>query len=88
MPPWSVPWSIAMAVVEQPLHGAAELAPVGVEERDVVEAGVPGRRRRGARAVPGVQADVVVVVAGGEQDHVEAELARPSAVTPKPSASR
>ena len=30
------------AVVEQPLDGAAELVAVGVEERDVVEAGVPG----------------------------------------------
>ena len=40
MPPWSVAWSIAIAVVEQALHGAAELAAVGVEEGHVVEAGV------------------------------------------------
>ena len=33
------------AVVEQALDGAAELASVGVEEGDVVEAGVAGRRR-------------------------------------------
>src|SRR5215218_293096 len=62
-------------VVEQPAHGAAELAPVGVEERDVIEAGVTGRRRRAAGALPGVQADVVVVVAGGEERGREAELA-------------
>ena len=31
-----------MAVVEQAAHGAAQLAAVGVEERDVVEARVPG----------------------------------------------
>jgi hypothetical protein len=41
----------------------------------VIEAGVTGRRGRGAGAVPGVQADVVVVVAGGEQEHVEPVLA-------------
>ena len=38
-----------VAVVEQPADGAAELAPVGVQERDVVEAGVAGRRRRRRR---------------------------------------
>jgi hypothetical protein len=54
----------------------AELAPVGVQEREVVEAGVAGRRRRRACAVERVQADVVVVVAGGEQDHVETGRAR------------
>ena len=63
------------AVVEQPLDGAAELAAVGVEERDVVEAGVAGRRRRGAGALPRVDPDVVVVVAGGEEGGVEADLA-------------
>jgi hypothetical protein len=63
-------------VVEQAAHGAAELAAVGVEERDVVETGVPLRRWRTARAVQAVQADVVVVVAGREQHHVEADLAR------------
>ena len=36
------------AVVEQALDGMAELLAVGVDERDVVEAGVAGRRRLGA----------------------------------------
>ena len=63
------------AVVEQPLDGAAELVAVGVEERDVVEARVAGRRRRGAGALPRVQADVVVVVAGREERGVEAHRA-------------
>jgi hypothetical protein len=34
------------AVVDQPLHGAGELAPVGVDERDVVEPGVAVRRAK------------------------------------------
>ena len=41
-----------VAVVEQPLDGAGELAPVGVDEGDVVEAGVAGRRRRRRRRSP------------------------------------
>ena len=75
MPPWSVPWSIVDAVVEQPPDGAAELGAVGVDEGDVVEAGVAGRRRTGAGALPRVDPDVVVVVAGGEEGGVEAALA-------------
>ena len=75
------------AVVEQALDGLAELAAVGVDEGDVVEAGVAGRRRRRARALPRVEADVVVVVAGGEEGGVEA-AGRPSAVRFRPSASR
>jgi hypothetical protein len=63
------------AVVEQPLHGLAELGAVGVHERDVVEAGVAGRRRRRARALPRVQADVVVVVAGRQEHGVDSGLA-------------
>src|SRR5215210_7744103 len=42
------------AVVEQSLHGAAELVAVGIQERHVVEAGVARGRRRGASALPGV----------------------------------
>ena len=76
MPPWSVRVVDRVAVVEQPLHGAAELAAVGVEERDVVEAGVAGGRRRRAGALPRVEADVVVVVAGGQEGGVEADRAR------------
>jgi hypothetical protein len=65
-----------VVVLEQPPHGAAELAPVGIQERHVVEAGVAGRRRRGARALPRVQADVVVVVARREEHRVQADLTR------------
>ncbi len=56
-----------VAVVEQPLDRVAELAAVGVQERDVVEAGVPVWGWGAAGAVPGVQPEVVVVVARGEE---------------------
>jgi len=64
-----------VAVVEQPLDRVGELAAVGVEKRDVVEPGVPGRGRRAGGALPGVQADVVVVIAGGEERGVDPGLA-------------
>jgi hypothetical protein len=52
----------------------AQLTPVGIQEGHVVEAGVPGRRRRAARALPGVQADVMVIVARRQEGGVEPEL--------------
>ena len=64
-----------VAVIEQAAYGAAELAAVGVKEGDVVEAGVAAGRRRAAGALPGVEADVVVVVAGGQEGGVESGLA-------------
>jgi hypothetical protein len=55
------------AVVEQALHRPAELRPVGIDERRVVEADVARRGRRGALALERVQADMVVVVTGGQE---------------------
>jgi hypothetical protein len=52
--------------------GAAQLVAVGIHERDVVEARVPGGGRRGARALERVERDVVVVVARGEEGGVDA----------------
>ena len=75
------------AVVEQALDGLAQFAAVGVDEGDVVQAGVAGRGRGRARALPRVEADVVVVVAGGEEGGFQADR-RPSAVRFRPSASR
>src|SRR4029453_17082863 len=40
---------------------------VRVADGSVVEAGVPGRRRRAALRLPRVQTDVVVVAAGGDE---------------------
>ena len=60
------------AVGEQPRDGAAELTAVGIDEGRVVEAGVPRGRRGRAGALERVQADVVVVVAGREEDHRQA----------------
>ena len=63
------------AVVEQAAQSLAELAPVGLEEGHVVQPGVPRRRRRPARALPGVEPDVVVLIACGQEGGVEAGLA-------------
>jgi hypothetical protein len=52
-----------LAGVEQALHGAAELLPIGVDQRHVVQPCVTRRRRAGALALERVQRDVVVVVA-------------------------
>ena len=68
-----------VAVVDQPSHDMAELAPVRVEGRDAIGAGVTRRGWRGARAVPRVQGDVVVVVVvvvGGQEDRVDPGFAR------------
>src|SRR5918995_3042097 len=63
------------AVIEQALDGAAQLVPVRVEEGDVVEAGVARRGRRRSGALPRVDRDVVVVVAGREEGGGESRLA-------------
>jgi hypothetical protein len=76
-----------VTAVDQSLDGTAQLAPVGIQERDVVEAGVAGRRRIAARAVPGVEGDVVVVVAGGEKA-ASSPAGRPLATSPRPRPSR
>jgi len=55
------------AVVEQPSERPRQFAAVGVEDGEVVEAGGAARRRRTAGALPGVQPDMVVVAAGGQE---------------------
>jgi hypothetical protein len=49
--------------VQQPLEGDGEIPALGIVYGEVVEAGAAGRGRRTARALPRVQADVVVVTA-------------------------
>jgi len=53
------------AGVAEAAEGVGEGGSVGVEDREVVEAGGAGGRRPTAPALPGVQADVVVVAAAG-----------------------
>src|SRR5205085_6567661 len=43
-----------------------------IEDRQVIEAGGAGRRRRAAEAVPGVERDVVVIAAGREEGRLAA----------------
>ena len=43
-----------------------------IEDRDVIEAGRAGRRRRAALALPGVEADVVVIAAGRDEGRLRA----------------
>ena len=50
-----------VAAVQDLLHGAAELPAVGVEEGEVVEPRMPLGGWGSAFALPGVQADVVMV---------------------------
>src|SRR5581483_7731379 len=76
--------------LEHALHRTGERLPVRAADRDGVEPGRPGRRRRAALRLPGVQRDVVVVAAGGEEDgllavavrDVEAEHAVPELERP------
>ena len=53
--------------VEEAAERAAELGASGIEDGEVVEAGGAGRGWAAAEALPGVDADVVVVAAGGEE---------------------
>src|SRR5215831_18368357 len=52
------------AGVEDALHGSREVRAIGKAHRDVVEPGRPRRGRGAAVALPGVEADMVVVTAG------------------------
>jgi hypothetical protein len=54
-------------VLQEALDGTGELAPIGVEDGEVVQSGVPLRWGCVALALPRVQAYVVVVVPGGEK---------------------
>ena len=65
-----------VAQLAQPQHGLHELLAVGVHERDVEEPGVPGGGPRRPRALPRVDRDVMVIVARGQEDRVDAGVAR------------
>jgi len=54
-------------VVEEALEGIGECGAGGIEDRQVIEAGGSGRGRGAGLAFPGVEADVVVVTAGGDE---------------------
>ena len=63
-----------MPAADQPPQRVGEVAARRVEDRSVVEPGVALRRRRAAEALPGVEADVVVVAAGREEGGLVAVL--------------
>lgn len=52
---------------EEAVQSVGECCACGVEDGEVVEAGGSGRWRRAAEGLPGVEADVMVVVTGGEE---------------------
>ena len=56
--------------VDEPAERVRERGAVGIADREVEEARVPGRRRRAAAALPRVQADVVVIAARGDERRV------------------
>src|SRR5581483_4563023 len=49
---------------DEPAQRVAQRGPRRIEDGKVVEAGGAGRRRRAAEALPGVEADVVMISAG------------------------
>src|ERR1700688_5258406 len=49
--------------VEDPAHRRGERGLCWIADRDVIEAGVAGGRRRAAAALPGVEANVVMIAA-------------------------
>ena len=59
-----------MTRLDEPAQRVGERGPVGIEDREVEETRVAGRRRRAAAALPRVQADVVVIVARGDEGRV------------------
>jgi len=61
-----------VGVLQQPLDGTGQRARIGVEQGDMVQSGMAGRRRCTAFAQPGVQADLVVIVACRQQDDLDA----------------
>jgi hypothetical protein len=56
------------------LDGLGQLESVGVEDGEVVEAGVPRWRGRTPLAFPGVQGDVVMVAASRQPDSLDTDL--------------
>src|SRR4051794_24447865 len=73
--------AVVVGAVERPLgrdeppERVGERLARGVADRDVVEPGRPGRRRRAALRLPGVEAEVMVVAAGGEKERLVADAA-------------
>ena len=51
----------------QPAQRVGQSGAIGIAHGDVVETRVPGRRRRAAERLPGVEPDVVVVAAGADE---------------------
>jgi hypothetical protein len=75
--------------VHHPLETIGEGCPGRVDDREVVEPGRTGRRRRASPALSGVEADVVVVAAGEEKDRLQPHALRdlePEYVSIEPSA--
>ena len=52
---------------ENASDGVGELGAIGKENRQMIKAGGAGRRRRTAEALPGVEADVMMIAAGGKE---------------------
>jgi hypothetical protein len=53
--------------VDQAAKGVGEFGACGIDDREVIEAGGAGRGRGAAMALPGIEADVVMVAACGEE---------------------
>src|SRR5439155_20744136 len=60
----------------EPPQRIAERSPVRVADRDVVEPRRPGRRRRSAPRLPGVEAEVMVIAAGRDERSLVAHALR------------
>ena len=58
---------------DEAAQGVGERGAVGIKNRGVVEAGGAGGGRGAAAAFPGVEADVVMVTAGGDERGLRAE---------------
>jgi hypothetical protein len=54
----------------QPAHRVGEVGAARIDDRHVVQAGHAVRLRRPARGLPRVEAEVMVVAAGGQEQHV------------------
>lgn len=61
---------------EKAAEGIGQFAARGIENREMKQAGVAGRRRRAAQTLPVVQADVMMISAGGEERGLSAEALR------------
>ena len=59
-----------MTGLDEPPQRVGERRPVGIEDREVEEPRMAGRRRRAAAALPCVQADVVVIAARRDERRV------------------